>query len=153
MGRISTPPLATAAATIAICSGVTCELVLADRHAPDVDEAAQRAEQVAVAVLAAGQPLVGRVVERRLGVEAEARHVLAIVSLAERLGHLRPDGVDRVNVSAVVRSMSPKLWPSSFCSGTPEMTLPLPLTVESGVYLPLSIAAIAVTTLNVEPGG
>ena len=34
------------------------------------------------------------------------------------------------------------------------MTLPIaPLTVESGVYWPESIAAIAVTTLKVEPGG
>ena len=33
------------------------------------------------------------------------------------------------------------------------MTGELPLTTESGVYLPLSIAAVAVTTLNVEPGG
>ena len=29
----------------------------------------------------------------------------------------------------------------------------LPSIVESGEYLPESIAAIAVTTLNVEPGG
>ena len=41
-GSISTPPLATAAATIAICSGVTEQLVLADRHAPDVDRAVRR---------------------------------------------------------------------------------------------------------------
>ena len=50
--------------------------------------------------------------------------------------------------------MSPKDSPLSFCSGTPEMIFPLrPLTVESGVYLPESMAAISVTTLNVEPGG
>ena len=58
------------------------------------------------------------------------------------------------NVSAVVRSMEPKLWLLSLFSGTPEMvTGELPLTVLLGVYRPESIAAVAVTTLNVEPGG
>jgi hypothetical protein len=39
-------------------------------------------------------------------------------------------------------------------SGTPEIFLPfLPLTVEFGLYLPLSSAAVAVTALKVEPGG
>src|SRR5437660_2057030 len=59
-----------------------------------------------------------------------------------------------LNVSASVRLMSPELWLLSFCSGTPETVRgDLPLIVEFGVYLPLSIAATAVTTLNVEPGG
>jgi hypothetical protein len=58
------------------------------------------------------------------------------------------------NVSAVVRSMLPKLWLASLASGTPETFFgESPLTTEPGVYLPLSIAALAVTTLNVEPGG
>src|SRR5947209_15289002 len=58
------------------------------------------------------------------------------------------------NVSASVRLVGPKLWLLSFESGTPEMvTGELPLTVESGVKRPLSSAAAAVTTLNVEPGG
>src|ERR1700758_3419042 len=58
------------------------------------------------------------------------------------------------NVSAVVRSMFPKLWLLSFWSGTPEIVLgELPSTTEFGVYCPLSMAAAAVTTLNVEPGG
>src|SRR5690349_21231667 len=58
------------------------------------------------------------------------------------------------NVSAVVRSMAPKLWLLSFDRGTPEMVFgESPLTVEFGVNMPLSIAATAVTTLNVEPGG
>ena len=57
-------------------------------------------------------------------------------------------------VSALIRSIGPKLWLSSFWSGTPEIVFgELPLTIEFGVYLPLSIAAVAVTTLNVEPGG
>ena len=57
-------------------------------------------------------------------------------------------------VRAVVRSIGPKLWSLSLDSGTPEIvTGELPLTTEFGVYLPLSIAAVAVTTLNVEPGG
>src|SRR5437764_7490722 len=56
--------------------------------------------------------------------------------------------------SAVVRSMLPKLWLPSFWSGTPEIVLgESPLTTEFGVYMPLSMAATAVTTLNVEPGG
>ena len=57
-------------------------------------------------------------------------------------------------VSAWESVMSPYDWPSSLLSGTPEIFFGLsPLTVVSGVYRPLSIAAIAVTTLNVEPGG
>ena len=57
-------------------------------------------------------------------------------------------------VSAVVRSISPNGWLLSLDSGTPEIvTGELPLTTEFGVYEPLSIAAAAVTTLNVEPGG
>src|SRR5919202_1742431 len=57
-------------------------------------------------------------------------------------------------VSAVVRSTSPNDWLKSLFRGTPEILMPfLPLTVEDGVYLPESIAAIAVTTLKVEPGG
>src|SRR5438874_8882099 len=58
------------------------------------------------------------------------------------------------NVSALVKSIRPKLWLPSFCRGTPEIVFgESPLTTEFGVYLPLSIAAVAVTTLNVEPGG
>ena len=53
------------------------QLVLADRHAPDVDLRA--ASAAAAAPLASysplGRHLVGRVVERRLAVEAEALHV------------------------------------------------------------------------------
>ena len=49
--------------------------------------------------------------------------------------------------------IAPKLSLLSFCNGTPEMgTLSLPLTVDCGVKSPVSIAAVAVTTLNVEPG-
>ena len=57
-------------------------------------------------------------------------------------------------VSASVSVMSPKSSPPKLLSGTPEIFLPfLPLTVESGVNFPLSSAAVAVTVLNVEPGG
>ena len=57
-------------------------------------------------------------------------------------------------VSAVVSVCGPQLWLPSLASGTPETVIgELPLMIESGVYLPLSIAAVAVTTLNVEPGG
>ena len=59
-----------------------------------------------------------------------------------------------LSVSALVRVMGPKLWLLSFSSGTPEIVLgESPLMIESGVYLPLSMAAVAVTTLNVDPGG
>ncbi len=57
-------------------------------------------------------------------------------------------------MSAVVRSIGPNAWLLSLLSGTPEIvTGDLPLTTELGVYLPESMAAAAVTTLNVEPGG
>ena len=57
-------------------------------------------------------------------------------------------------VSASVSVMSPKSSLPKLFSGVPEMTFPfLPLTRESGWYLPESIAAVAVTVLNVEPGG
>ena len=50
--------------------------------------------------------------------------------------------------------MFPKLWLPSFWSGIPEMVFgESPLTIDPGVYFPLSIAAVAVTTLKVEPGG
>jgi len=56
-------------------------------------------------------------------------------------------------VSASVSVMRPKLSPPKLRSGTPEIGFRLrPLTSEFGVNSPLSIAAIAVTTLNVEPG-
>ena len=54
----------------------------------------------------------------------------------------------------MVRSMSPKSSPPKLFSGTPEIFLPfLPLTRESGVYSPVSSAAVAVTVFIVEPGG
>ena len=50
--------------------------------------------------------------------------------------------------------MSPKFSSAKFLSGVPEMTLLFaPLTRESGVYLPVSSAAVAVTVFIVEPGG
>jgi hypothetical protein len=58
------------------------------------------------------------------------------------------------NVSAVVRSMSPKDLLPELAIGTPEISFgESPLTTEDGWNSPLSIAAVAVTTLNVEPGG
>ena len=57
-------------------------------------------------------------------------------------------------VSASVSVIWPKFSLPKLRSGTPEIGLRLrPLTVEFGVKRPESIAAIAVTTLNVEPGG
>src|SRR5690349_6230838 len=57
-------------------------------------------------------------------------------------------------VSAAVRVITPKLWLLSLASGTPETVFgELPLIVELGVKRPESIAAVVVTTLNVEPGG
>src|SRR5947209_17676172 len=78
---------------------------------------------------------------------------LVIVS-RPRLSATWPQTVLTENVSAVVRSIGPKLWLLSLFRGTPEIvTGELPLTTELGVNRPLSIAAVAVTTLNVEPGG
>ncbi len=55
--------------------------------------------------------------------------------------------------SAWVSVICPKVSFSSFCSGTPETRTSLrPSTVDSRVNLPESIAAVAVTTLNVDPG-
>ena len=52
-----------------------------------------------------------------------------------------------------MRVIWPKLWCWSLDSGTPEISTPLrPLTVDSGVKRPVSMAAVAVTTLKVEPG-
>src|SRR3954453_6147380 len=57
-------------------------------------------------------------------------------------------------VSASVREIDAKFSPPKFASGTPLIGLLfLPLICESGVYLPVSRPAAAVTTLNVEPGG
>jgi hypothetical protein len=65
-----------------------------------------------------------------------------------------PNTVFTECVSASVSVMSPNDSPPSLLRGTPEMTLPLrPLMRDCGVYWPESIAAIAVTTLKVEPGG
>src|SRR5580704_3869936 len=56
-------------------------------------------------------------------------------------------------VIAVVSVCGPQLLLPSLASGTPETRIgELPLMTESGVYWPLSIAAVAVTILNVEPG-
>ena len=57
-------------------------------------------------------------------------------------------------VSAVVSVIGPKSWLPKFASGTPPMRFgDFPSTTEFGVYSPESIAAVAVTTLKVEPGG
>src|SRR3712207_5860579 len=57
-------------------------------------------------------------------------------------------------VSAWVSGIDPKSWLPELFSGAPEIVLgDRPSTCESFVYLPLSIAATAVTTLNVDPGG
>ena len=57
-------------------------------------------------------------------------------------------------VSASVRVIRPKLFPPKFVSGTPSISFgDFPSTNDCGVKRPLSIAAVAVTTLKVEPGG
>ena len=57
-------------------------------------------------------------------------------------------------VSASVKLIGPKLAPPAFSSGTPLTSLgEVPSITVSGVTLPLSSAAAAVTTLKVEPGG
>ena len=109
-------------------------------------------QQLAVAHLPARRHLVARIVELGLLVEAEALHVLLHDRLADRDRDLREDGVDRVG-ERVTRSRSPKLSLESFAAGRPEMTTSLrPLTRDCRLNLPLSIAAVEVTVLNVEPG-
>ena len=57
-------------------------------------------------------------------------------------------------VSASVNEIGPKFSPPKFASGTPlKVCGEAPSMIDSGVTLPVSSAAVAVTTLNVEPGG
>jgi hypothetical protein len=57
-------------------------------------------------------------------------------------------------VSASVNEIGPKLSPPAFSSGTPLISLgEEPSMTVSGWTFPLSSAAVAVTTLKVEPGG
>ncbi len=57
-------------------------------------------------------------------------------------------------VRAVSRPIEPKSSLKSFCSGVPSTSsVPGALIVDSGVIVPLSSPAAAVTTLKVEPGG
>ena len=57
-------------------------------------------------------------------------------------------------VSASVRVIGPKFSPPALASGAPLIVLgDEPFTIESGLNLPLSRAAAAVTVLNVDPGG
>src|SRR3954454_1201954 len=57
-------------------------------------------------------------------------------------------------VRASVNEIAPNCSLPKLLSGTPEITFgDLPLMNEFGVYLPESIAAEAVTTLKVDPGG
>src|ERR1700733_8359118 len=56
-------------------------------------------------------------------------------------------------VMAVVSVCGPQLLSPSLLSGTPDtVTGESPLMTEFSVYIPLSIAAVAVTILKVEPG-
>jgi hypothetical protein len=57
-------------------------------------------------------------------------------------------------VSASVMLIGPKSSPPAFSSGTPLIVLgEEPSITVSGLMAPLSSAAVAVTTLKVEPGG
>ena len=56
-------------------------------------------------------------------------------------------------VSASVNEIGPKSCPPEFSSGAPLIVLgEEPSITVSGVTLPVSSAAVAVTTLKVEPG-
>ena len=95
--RISSPPLATAAATIAICSGVTCSLSWPIAMRPTSTRALVGGSSAAVAVLAAGAPSASAG-SRSAGSASKPKRPMysAIVALAELLADLRPHGVDRV---------------------------------------------------------
>ena len=133
-----TPPLAIVAATVAICSGVTSSLSWPIAMRPTSISRRRRRQQLAAGSRSPrGEQLVGREVDRRLLVEAVAasctRPSCSLPSFSPTSAHT----VLTELVSASVRSMSPKSSPPKLFSGTPEIFLPfLPLTVESGLYLP-----------------
>src|SRR5436189_6442384 len=57
-------------------------------------------------------------------------------------------------VSASVSEIEPNCSPPKFDSGTPPITFgEAPFSTDCGVNLPVSSAAAAMTTLNVEAGG
>ena len=119
-GSMSRPPLATAAETIAICSGVTLQLVLADRHAPDVDDAAGRPDELAAHELAARPPLLGGQVD--LHGSSKPRRLMYFAMV--RLPSFSPTVAHAVFtewVSASVSVMRPKSSPPKLRSGTPEI--------------------------------
>ena len=98
-GCISTPPLPTAPATIAICSGVTWiwpsspPWPMATRP---TSKPSLRHELALRVAHAAGQHLPVRVVQRRVLAEAEPLHVVHRVSSPTCLAHLGEDRVHRV---------------------------------------------------------
>ena len=76
------------------------------------------------------------------------------------LTHFPDDGIALYSQAVILMSQHgperalPLVVKSKLFSGVPEMILPfLPLTVDCGVYLPESMAATAVTTGKVDPGG
>ena len=72
------------------------------------------------------------------GVDLSSGSVVAITAMVAASLAQNPD---------YARAVYPSL------TGLPVIVPVAPLMIELGVYLPLSIAAVAVTTLNVEPGG
>ena len=152
VGFISVPSLATAAATSAICIGVVSSRSWPIATRPMSIASPASSSLPSRIVDAARRHLVVGVVELGVRVEAEALHVLEHRLGAELLADLGPVGVDRVGEGEVM-SMSPKVSPPEFSSGTPPISIPVsPLSIVSGVNSPESSAAAAVTTFIVEPG-
>ena len=130
---MSLPPLATAEATIAICSGVTVSLSWPMAMRP-----------TSTAPLVAGttrpctrSPLAARSSRGRstsTGRPKPRRSMYFFILALPSFSPISPNTVLTDLVSASVRVMSPKDSPPSLLRGTPEIVLPLrPLMRESGV--------------------
>ena len=132
------------------------QAALADRHAPEVDEARRRRDRVARRV--------GRD-DRRPTSSPWGSRAAACASKPKRsmysfmvaLPSFSPTWANAVLTdlaSAVLRSIWPKSSLKSLASGTPEILLAAVAVDRRAAArtAPVSIAAVEVTTLNVEPG-
>ena len=132
---------------------------LADRHAADVDAVARRRRRSArrrgTRTPRDARSLGGRSTSARLRRSRSAPCTRCIVSLPSFSADLGPDRVDRVRQRRRERDRRRSPGRRSCSAARPRSssaTCRRPATVLACTR-PLSIAAAAVTTLNVEPGG
>ena len=131
------------------------ELGLAEREPPGVDVGgALRLEEPAVVVQAADPALVRGRLERRQRVEAVVLHLLDDRARAELLADLAEERVDRVldRLEERDRPERARRVVVVHAAGRTRCSSRGRSSAISIVYRPLSSAAEAVTTLNVEPG-